>query len=85
MHHHIILSEDHANLIKPLNELEIIPAIKSFKSFKAPDGFEPFFFQKYLSNILPALSALYHNYFQNKIIPPFLNQTYLTHSKINLP
>lgn len=59
--------------------LEIKKVINSFKPFKAlgPDGYHPFFFQKFLNNTLPSIHKLFNDIFIYESIPTVLNQTFI--------
>lgn len=78
-HQHAIPNSEHQLLIRPITRDEITSSIKSFEPYKTPgpDGFRPFFFQKFLTNTLPAINTLFSKIFEIEIMPSTLNQTYL--------
>lgn len=85
--HHLCIS-DHISgtLSNPPSKAEIINSIKSFKPLKASgsDGIHPFFYQKYINNILPSIFTLFNEIFISKKFPAYLNKTNCLNSQKQL-
>lgn len=64
-------------LSKSPSQTKIINSIKSFKPLKAPgpDSIHPFFYQKYIHNILPSITNLFNEIFTSGKFPAHLNKT----------
>lgn len=77
--HHLCLntSEGVFFLSKSPSQTKIINSIKSFKPLKAPgpDSIHPFFYQKYIHNILPSITNLFNEIFTSGKFPAHLNKT----------
>jgi ribonuclease HI len=73
-----LLSPDEANSIaSPPLDSEILSALNSMKSFKAPgnDGLHAGFFQRFWMIVGPSVKTAVKNIFSTGIMPPNLNQT----------
>lgn len=67
------------SLTQAISESEIIQTIKLFKPLKAQDlnGIHHFFFHKFLTNILPAITLLFNSIFISKQFPSKLKSTFI--------
>ena len=75
------LSEaDRARLDQPLSRNEILKALMSLQSGKAPglDGFTPEFYKKYHNPLLNPLIDMYQHSFNTKTLPPTIQEALIT-------
>lgn len=77
--HHTLKPEQLTCLSLRLTTQEILRAVKSFQTLKAPgsDGLHPLFYQNYWIHIAPSLVSFYKEVFDKQHIPLEVNKIYL--------